>query len=112
GLEHLKKEIPRHSLLREDLVKLYDGFPRNAHPMAVLSSVVCAMSTFYQDSLEPNNAEQVNLSIVRLMAKVPTIAAFAYKTSIGQPRIYPKNDLEYCANFLRMMFAVPSEEYQ
>ena len=106
-----KAEITRHTLLREDLVKLYDGFPRDAHPMAVLGSVVCAMSTFYQDSLDPSDPEQVQISITRLIAKLPTIAAFAYKTSIGQPRIYPRNDLDYCANFLRMMFAVPSEDY-
>lgn len=105
-------DITHHTLLREDLVKLYDGFPRDAHPMAVLSSIVCAMSTFYQDSLDPTDPKQVELSIVRLMAKLPTIAAYAYKTSIGQPRIYPRNDLDYCSNFLRMMFAVPSEDYK
>ncbi len=106
-----KSEITRHTLLREDLVKLYDGFPRNAHPMAVLSSIVCAMSTFYQDSLDPTDPAQVQISITRLMAKLPTIAAYAYKTSIGQPRIYPRNDIDYCSNFMRMMFAVPSEDY-
>lgn len=105
-------EIRKHTLLREDLVKLYDGFPRDAHPMAVLSAVVCAMSTFYQDSLDPANAEQVQLSIIRLMAKLPTIAAYAYKTSIGQPQIYPRNDHDYCANFLHMMFATPCEPYK
>jgi citrate synthase len=110
--ETFRNEITKHTLLREDLVKLYDGFPRNAHPMAVLSSVVCAMSTFYQDSLDPKDPAQVEISITRLMAKLPTIAAYAYKTSIGQPRIYPKNGLDYCENFLRMMFAVPSEEFQ
>lgn len=107
-----QKDITKHTLLREDLVKLYEGFPRDAHPMAVLSSVVCAMSTFYQDSLNPSDPEQVELSIVRLMAKLPTIAAYAYKTSIGQPRMYPKNNLDYCSNFLQMMFAVPTEDYQ
>ena len=111
-LDNFTKRITKHTLLREDLVKLYDGFPRDAHPMAVLSSVVCAMSTFYQDSLDPFNAEQVDLSVIRLLAKFPTIAAYAYKTSIGQPQIYPKNEMDYCANFLHMMFAVPSEEYQ
>ena len=105
-------EIRRHTLLREDLMKFYDGFPRDAHPMAVLSSVVCAMSTFYQDSLDPVDGKQVEQSIIRLMAKIPTIAAYAYKTSIMQPRIYPRNDLDYCSNFLHMMFAVPAEEYQ
>lgn len=111
-LKKFQKDITQHTLLREDLVKLYDGFPRDAHPMAVLSSVVCAMSTFYQDSLDPNDPKQVESSIIRLMAKIPTIAAFAYKTSIGQPRIYPRNDLDYCTNFLRMMFGVPTEDYK
>ncbi len=110
--EQFKKQITQHTLLREDLVKLYDGFPRNGHPMAVLSAVVCAMSTFYQDSLDPADPKQVDLSIVRLMAKLPTIAAYAYKSSIGQPLIYPQNSLDYCANFMRMMFSVPSEEYE
>ena len=111
-LAQFKAEITKRTLLREDLVKLYDGFPRNAHPMAVLGSVVCAMSTFYQDSLDPKDPAQVHSSIARLMAKLPTIAAFSYKTSIGQPRMYPKNNLDYCANFLQMVLAVPSEDYQ
>jgi citrate synthase len=105
-------EITRHTLLRENLVKLFDVFPKDAHPMAVLGSAVCAMSTFYPESLDPSDPQQVEVSIIRLMAKLPTIAAYAYKTSIGQPRIYPKNNLDYCENFLHMMFAVPSEEYQ
>ncbi len=104
--------ITQHTLLREDLVKLYEGFPRDAHPMAALSAIVCAMSTFYQDSLDPKDPEQVNISITRLLAKLPTIAAFAYKTSIGQPRVYPRNDLDYCSNFLNMMFSVPCEPYK
>jgi citrate synthase len=109
-LSAFTNNIIRHTLLREDLVKLYDGFPRDAHPMAILSSMVCAMSTFYQDSLDPKDPQQVEESIIRLMAKVPTIAAYAYKTSIGQPRMYPKNELDYCSNFIHMMFAVPSED--
>ena len=109
--QQFESEITHHTLLREDLVKMYDGFPRNAHPMAVLSSIVCAMSTFYPESMDPANPEQVNQSIIRIMAKLPTIAAFAYKTSIGQPRMYPQNKLDYCTNFMRMMFGVPSEEY-
>jgi citrate synthase len=79
--------------------------------MAILGSVVGAMSTFYQDSLDPNDQEQVNISVVRLLAKLPTIAAFAYKKSVGQPYVYPSNDLSYCENFLRMMFALPTEPY-
>lgn len=111
-LAEFKYQITHHSLIREDLVKLYEGFPKDAHPMAVLSSVVCAMSTFYQDSIDPKNPRDVEISIIRLLAKLPTIAAFSYKTSIGQPRIYPNNELDYCANFLRMMFGVPTEEYE
>lgn len=111
-LKSFQQSITKHTLLREDLVKLYDGFPRDAHPMAVLSSVVCAMSTFYQDYLDPLKKDQVDHIITLLMAKIPTIAAFAYKTFIGQPRIYPNNQLDYCSNFLHMMFAVPTEKYE
>jgi citrate synthase len=99
-------------MLHEDMKAFYNGFPRDAHPMAILSSVVGALSTFYQDSLDPHNPEQVEVSIFRLIAKLPTIAAFSYKKSIGQPFIYPRNDLSYCQNFLQMMFAVPSEPYE
>lgn len=109
--EHFKNEITRHTLLNEDLVKLFDGFPKTAHPMAVLSSVVCAMSATYPEFLNPEDPKQVEASIIRLMAKLPTIAAYAYKSSIGQPRMFPKNNLDYCSNFLHMMFAVPSEDY-
>lgn len=111
-LSDFTDRITHRTLLREDLVKLYDGFPRDAHPMAVLSAIATAMSTFYQDSLDPANPEQVEQSIIRLLAKIPTAAAYSYKTSIGQPRIYPRNDLDYCSNFLNMMFAVPSENYK
>jgi citrate synthase len=111
-LNTFTNNITKHTLLREDLVKLYDGFPRDAHPMAILSSLVCAMSTFYQDSLDPKDPKQVEESIIRLMAKLPTIAAFAYKTSIGQPRMYPRNDLDYCSNFFNMMFAMPVENLE
>ncbi len=110
--ETFSNDITRHTLLRENLVKLFDVFPKDAHPMAVLGSAVCAMSSFYPESLDPADPKQVEVSIIRLMAKLPTIAAYAYKTSIGQPRIYPKNSLDYCSNFLNMMFAVPTEEYQ
>lgn len=111
-LENFRSRLRRHSLLHEDMRLFYDGFPTDAHPMAILSSVVGAMSTFYQDSLDPNDEEQVEESIIRLIAKLPTIAAFAYKKSTGQPYVYPRNDLSYCENFLRMMFAVPTEEYE
>jgi citrate synthase len=110
-LDKFRNTLMRHTLLHEDMRLFYNGFPRDAHPMAILSSVVGAMSTFYQDSLDPNDPEQVNISVIRLLAKLPTIAAFAYKKSIGQPYVYPSNDLGYAENFLKMMFAVPSEPY-
>ena len=110
--ENFANTLRRHTMLHEDMRLFYDGFPRDAHPMAILSSVVGAMSTFYQDALDPHDQQQVDISIYRLLAKLPTIAAFAYKKSIGQPYIYPKNDRSYCENFLRMMFAVPSEDYE
>ena len=111
-LEHFRSRLRRHTMLHEDMRQFYDGFPRDAHPMAILSSVVGALSTFYQDSLDPNDDEQVEESIIRLIAKLPTIAAFAYKKSSGQPYVYPRNELTYCENFLRMMFAVPTEKYE
>jgi len=111
-LETFRYHLRHHTMLHEDMKAFYNGFPRDAHPMAILSSVVGALSTFYQDSLDPRDPAQVQISVYRLMAKLPTIAAFSYKKSIGQPFVYPQNDLGYCENFLRMMFAVPSEPYQ
>jgi citrate synthase len=110
-LADFRDNLRRHTMLHEDMRSFYNGFPRDAHPMAILGSVVGALSTFYQDSLDPRDPAQVTVSIHRLMAKLPTIAAFSYKKSIGQPFIYPDNKLGYCENFLRMMFAVPCEEY-
>ncbi|GAA3761633.1 citrate synthase [Plantactinospora mayteni] len=104
--------IRRHSLLHEEMRRFFDGFPRDAHPMAVLSSAVSAISTFYQDSLDPFDREHVEISTVRLMAKVPTIASYAYKKSIGQAMLYPDNSLGYVENFLRMTFGVPAEAYE
>jgi citrate synthase len=104
--------LNRHTLLHEDLKRFFDGFPRDAHPMPVLSSAVSALSTFYQDSLDPFNAEQVDLSTIRLLAKLPTIAAYAYKKSVGQPFLYPDNSLSMVENFLRMTFGFPAEPYQ
>jgi citrate synthase len=111
-LEEFRESIRRHTMLHEDMRSFYNGFPRDAHPMAILSSVVSALSTFYQDSLDPMDEQQIKISITRLLAKLPTIAAYSYKKYLGQPFIYPKNDLAYCENFLRMMFAVPSEPYE
>jgi citrate synthase len=110
-LDEFRFEVRRHTLLHEEAKRFFDGFPKDAHPMAILSSVVSALSTFYQDSDDPHDDDQVHLSIVRLMAKLPTIAAYAYKKSIGQPFLYPDNSLDLIENFLTMMFAVPSEKY-
>ena len=104
--------IGRHTMLHEDLRRLFDGFPRDAHPMPVLSSAVSALSTFYEDSLDPMDPEQVEISTIRLLAKVPTIAAYAYKKSVGQPFLYPNNAYPYVENYLRMSFGVPAEDYE
>ncbi|MBQ0895713.1 citrate synthase [Micromonospora sp. U56] len=111
-LTEFSDRIRRHSLLHEEMRRFFDGFPRDAHPMAVLSSAVSAISTFYQDSLDPFDSEHVEMSTIRLMAKVPTIASYAYKKSIGQPLLYPDNSLGYVENFLRMTFGVPAEPYE
>ncbi|MFK8113494.1 MAG: citrate synthase [Rubripirellula sp.] len=103
--------IREHTMIHEDMRSFYNGFPRDAHPMAILSSVVGALSTFYQDSMDVNDQAQVEISIYRLLAKLPTIAAYSYKKSMGQPFVYPNNDLDYCENFLHMMFATPAHEY-
>ena len=111
-LDNFAAELRRHTLLDEDFRRLFDGFPRDAHPMPVLSSAVSALSTFYQESLDPFSDEQVGLSTIRLMAKLPTIAACAYKKSVGQPFIYPDNSLGLVENFLAMMFGLPAEPYK
>lgn len=108
---NFQNNLRRHTMLHEDMKLFYNGFPRDAHPMAILSSVVGALSTFYQDSLDPRDPKQVEISMYRLLAKLPTIAAYSYKKSIGQPFVYPRNDLSYCENFLHLMFAVPTEPY-
>ncbi len=105
-------QIQRHTLLHEDLKRFFDGFPRNAHPMPVLSSAVNALSAYYQDSLDPLDHRQVELSTIRLLAKMPTIAAYSYKKSVGQPFLYPDNSLSLVENFLRMTFGLPAEPYQ
>ncbi|RYZ65911.1 MAG: citrate synthase, partial [Proteobacteria bacterium] len=104
--------LTRHSLIHEDLKHVFDGFPSSAHPMAVLSSMMCTLSTYYPEELDPTNTEQLDIMIARLISKVRTIAAYAYKKSIGQPMVYPRNDLRYAGNFLNMMFSVPSEPYE
>src|SRR5690606_3779787 len=97
---------------REDLRPLFDAFPRDAHPMAILSAATAALSTFYQGNDDPFDPDDVKTTAYRLMAKLPTVAAWAYKRSIGQPYIYPRNELTYTENFLHMMFAVPAEPYE
>lgn len=104
--------ITRHTMVHEDLKRLFNGFPKDAHPMAILSCLIASLSTYYQDSYDPLNPEHRQISIVRLIAKFPTLAAFAYKKSIGQPAVFPLNHLDYCSNFLNMMFSVPAEEYK
>jgi citrate synthase len=111
-LGSFEERIRRHTLLHEDLKRFFDGFPRDAHPMPVLSSAVSALSTFYQDALDPFDEADVELSTVRLLAKLPTIAAYAYKKSIGQPFLYPDNSLGLVENFLRMTFGFPAEPYE
>jgi citrate synthase len=111
-LAEFEELIRRHTLLHEDLKLFFNGFPRDAHPMPVLSSAVSALSTFYQDSLNPFDATHVEISTVRLLAKLPTIAAYAYKKSVGQPFLYPDNSLGLVENFLRMTFGFPAEPYE
>jgi citrate synthase len=111
-LDEFTSKISRHTLLHEDLKRFFDGFPRDAHPMPVLSSAVSALSTFYQDSLWPFDTQQVEISTIRLLAKLPTIAAYAYKKSVGQPFLYPDNSLGLVENFLRMTFGFPAEPYE
>jgi citrate synthase len=111
-LGEFDERLRRHTLLHEDLKQFFKGFPRDAHPMPVLSSAVSALSTFYQDSLDPFDERQVEISTVRLLAKLPTIAAYAYKKSVGQPFLYPDNSLGLVENFLRMTFGFPAEPYE
>ncbi len=103
--------LTRHSLIHEDMKHFFDGFPTTAHPMAILSAMVLSLSSYYPDALDVDNKEVVDITIARLISKLRTIAAFAYKKSVGQPIVYPKNSLKYCANFLNMMFSVPAEDY-
>jgi citrate synthase len=111
-LESFTNDIRNHTLLHEEMKRFFEGFPRDAHPMAVLSSAVSALSTFYQDSLDPFDRDHVDLSTVRLMAKIPTIASYAFKKAVGQPMLYPDNSLGYVENFLRMTFGVPATPYE
>jgi len=111
-LSKFTEDVTMHTMVHEDLRRFFDGFPRDAHPMPVLSSAVSALSTFYQDSLDPFDERQVEISTIRLLAKIPTLAAYAYKKTIGQPSRYPDNSLDYVSNFLNMTFGVPAEPYE
>jgi citrate synthase len=111
-LDYFQYHLVHHSMVHESIKNLYDGFPNNPHPMAVCSAVVGSLSTFYQDDLDVRNERKVEIATHRLMAKLPTIAAYSYKKSIGQPFQYPDNTLSYSANFLKMMFSLPCEPYE
>ena len=104
--------LTRHSMIHEEMKRFFDGYPMTAHPMAVLSAMVCSLSAYYPDAIDVDNKDLHDITIARLISKVRTIAAFAYKKSIGQPFVYPKNSLKYCANYLNMMFSVPAEPYE
>lgn len=110
--EAWETNILRHNMVHEDLKSFFAGFPRDAHPMPVLSSSVSALSTFYADSLDPFDEDQVHISTVRLLAKLPVLASYAFKKSLGQPMMYPRNDLNYVENFIRLCFGVPAEPYE
>ena len=111
-LDYFEQQITIHTLLHEDMRQFFDAFPKSAHPMAILSAATAGLSTFYQDHYDPKDERDVEVSIYRLMAKMPTIAAWSYKKSIGQAFIYPWNKLSYPANFLHMMFGVKAEPYE
>ena len=111
-LDDFQYHLVHHSMVHESIKNLYDGFPNNPHPMAVCSSVVGSLATFYQNELDVRNEREVEITIHRLMAKLPTIAAYSYKKSNGQPFQYPDNTLSYSQNFLKMMFSLPCEPYE
>ena len=110
-LESFENLVTNHTMLHEQMVNLFRGFRRDAHPMAIMTGVVGAMSAFYHDSTDINDPHQREVASIRLIAKMPTIAAMAYKYTVGQPFVYPRNDLDYASNFLRMCFAVPAQDY-
>jgi citrate synthase len=111
-LRSFTQQITKHTLLDEDFKTFFSAFPRNAHPMAVLSSAVSALSSFYPKNLDPHNDADVEISIIRLLAKLPTLGAYFYKRTIGQPYLYPDNSLTLVENFLRLTFGLPAEEYK
>jgi citrate synthase len=110
-MKDFEERVTRHTMVHEQMHYFYRGFRRDAHPMAIVCGVVGAMAAFYHDSIDVNDAEQREIASIRMIAKIPTIVAMAYKYSIGQPFVYPRNDLDYASNFLRMCFSVPAEDY-
>ncbi len=112
-LDNFKNNITKHTLVHEDMKQFFEAFPAKAHPMGVLSAMICSLSTFYPESLDPNrSAEAKDLTILRLLAKLPTLAAWSYKNAMRHPFMYPRNEFDYCKNFLHMMFAMPTEDYK
>lgn len=111
-LEDFENSITRHTLLREDMKHLFEAFPHSAHPMQILASATSALATYYPDALNPNDPKAVDISIHRLLAKLPTMVAWIYKYRVHQPYVYPRNDLDYAANFLHMVFSVPAERFK
>lgn len=112
-LDNFKSSITKHTLVHEDMKQFFEAYPAKAHPMGILASMVCSLSTFYPESQDPNrDKEAVDLTIHRLIAKIPTLAAWSYKNSMRHPFMYPKNDFGYCENFLYMMFGMPTEDYK
>jgi citrate synthase len=112
-LNSFSNSITKHTLVHEDMKQFFEAYPAKAHPMGVLASMVCSLSTFYPESLDPNrSAEAKDLTIHRLLAKLPTLAAWSYKNAMRHPFMYPKNEYDYCGNFLHMMFAMPTEDYK
>jgi citrate synthase len=111
-LDNFKNSITKHTLVHEDMKQFFEAFPAKAHPMGVLSAMICSLSTFYPESLDPNRSpEAKDLTIHRLLAKLPTLAAWSYKNAMRHPFMYPRNEFDYCKNFLHMMFAMPTEDY-
>jgi citrate synthase len=110
-MSKFERLLTRHSMIHEDMKRFFDGYPMTAHPMAILSAMVTSLSSFYPHALNAKADEYRDITIIRLISKLATIAAFSYKKSIGHPFVYPRNDLDYCSNFLHMMFAVPAEAY-
>jgi citrate synthase len=112
-LDKFSSDITKHTLVHEDMKQFFEAYPAKAHPMGVLSSMVCSLSTFYPESLDPNRSpEAKNLTVLRLLAKLPTLAAWSYKNAMRHPFMYPKNEYDYCKNFMYMMFSMPTEEYK